>query len=80
MVLDPVLDGVVEDAYIVPVSIYYDGARRMQAQGCLLLHELPTSLSWSCPDKVMETESYVRELLGSKKRKEAHPAITCRLR
>mmetsp|Transcript_42417 Transcript_42417/g.88626 ORF Transcript_42417/g.88626 Transcript_42417/m.88626 type:complete len:749 (+) Transcript_42417:41-2287(+) len=45
MVLDPVLDGVVEDAYIVPVSIYYDG--------------------------VMETESYVRELLGSKKRKES---------
>ncbi|CAE7575236.1 plsB, partial [Symbiodinium natans] len=45
MVLDPILDGVVEDAYIVPVSIYYDG--------------------------VMETESYVRELSGSQKRKES---------
>lgn len=45
MIVDPILYGVVEDAYIVPVSIYYDG--------------------------VMETESYVRELLGSAKRKES---------
>jgi len=45
MVLDPILAGVVEDAYVVPVSIYYDG--------------------------VMETESYVRELLGSTKKKES---------
>ncbi|CAE7583924.1 plsB [Symbiodinium pilosum] len=45
MVLDPILAGVVDDAYIVPVSIYYDG--------------------------VMETESYVRELSGSQKRKES---------
>jgi len=45
MIVDPILNEVVEDAYIVPVSIYYDG--------------------------VMETESYVRELLGSAKRKES---------
>ena len=77
MVLDPVLNGIVEDAYIVPVSIYYDGAPLMQGQG--LPHELPTRPSCSCPVKVMETESYVRELLGSKKRKEAHPAIRIRL-
>ena len=25
MIVDPILYGVVEDAYIVPVSIYYDG-------------------------------------------------------
>ncbi|CAJ1400187.1 unnamed protein product [Effrenium voratum] len=45
MVVDPILAGHVEDAYVVPVSIYYDG--------------------------VMETESYVRELLGNAKRKES---------
>ena len=27
MVVDPILAGHVEDAYVVPVSIYYDGAQ-----------------------------------------------------
>mmetsp|Transcript_48026 Transcript_48026/g.102910 ORF Transcript_48026/g.102910 Transcript_48026/m.102910 type:complete len:739 (-) Transcript_48026:116-2332(-) len=45
MLLEHVLSGEVEDAYIVPASIYYD--------------------------KVMETRTYVNELLGAKKTQES---------
>eukprot|EP00931_Biecheleriopsis_adriatica_P103257 TRINITY_DN78116_c0_g1_i1.p1 TRINITY_DN78116_c0_g1~~TRINITY_DN78116_c0_g1_i1.p1 ORF type:complete len:751 (+),score=121.99 TRINITY_DN78116_c0_g1_i1:267-2255(+) len=45
MLLDPILSGVVDDAYVVPVSIYYD--------------------------RVMETRTYVSELMGKKKRRES---------
>eukprot|EP00930_Biecheleria_cincta_P073586 TRINITY_DN60866_c0_g1_i1.p1 TRINITY_DN60866_c0_g1~~TRINITY_DN60866_c0_g1_i1.p1 ORF type:complete len:756 (+),score=132.13 TRINITY_DN60866_c0_g1_i1:22-2289(+) len=45
MILQPILSGVVSDAYIVPVSIYYD--------------------------RVMETRTYVKELLGDAKKKES---------
>lgn len=45
MLLDPILSGAVEDAYIVPVSVYYD--------------------------RVMETRTYVTELLGAQKRKDS---------
>ena len=33
MILDPILDAVVDDAYIVPVSIYYDGAFQSRLVG-----------------------------------------------
>lgn len=32
MIVDPILNEVVEDAYIVPVSIYYDGDLCLQRQ------------------------------------------------
>eukprot|EP01062_Namystynia_karyoxenos_P081633 TRINITY_DN9008_c0_g1_i1.p2 TRINITY_DN9008_c0_g1~~TRINITY_DN9008_c0_g1_i1.p2 ORF type:complete len:761 (+),score=336.21 TRINITY_DN9008_c0_g1_i1:96-2378(+) len=45
MLLEPIVAGRVEDAYIVPISVYYD--------------------------RVMETGSYVSELLGGQKKKES---------
>eukprot|EP00755_Sulcionema_specki_P031993 Sspe_Gene.19531::Locus_7130_Transcript_1_1_Confidence_1.000_Length_2358::g.19531::m.19531 len=45
MIVSPILDSFVKDAYIVPISVFYD--------------------------KVMETQSYVTELLGADKKKES---------
>lgn len=45
MVLEPIVHGRLEDAYVVPLSIYYD--------------------------RVLETGTYVNELLGAQKRKES---------
>ena len=67
MVLDPILAGVVDDAYIVPVSIYYDGVSQMHLKPVCFVH---VCLCSSRPAQVMETESYVRELSGSQKRKD----------
>ena len=44
MVIDPILHGIVEDAYVVPVSIYYDGEPRLHAENDYFL--MLSSVFW----------------------------------